>query len=151
MQITGGCLCKKIRYRCGEPKGGSHCFCEDCRKSSGTAHGSHMVVTSDGFELTGKPKQYDKKADSGNIVSRYFCDICGGPIYSTNSSLPGLVMIRASSLDDPNDFEPKMVVYTDRAPNWGLWPQQLPAFALSPHFDEMPEAAKEALSRKKKD
>ncbi|MEE9590482.1 MAG: hypothetical protein V3V97_20955, partial [Hyphomicrobiaceae bacterium] len=39
-------------------------------------------------------------------------------IYSTNSEMTGVVFVRASSLDDPEAFEPQMVAYTDRAASW---------------------------------
>jgi len=32
--------------------------------------------------------------------------------------MPGMVFVRASSLDDPEMFKPLMVVYTDRAASW---------------------------------
>ena len=56
MSFSGGCLCGAVRYR-GETKiAGGHCHCNDCRKSSGSGHCSHMVVPEDGFSLTGEVK-----------------------------------------------------------------------------------------------
>jgi len=91
-------------------------------------------VPSSAFAATGKVSVYDRSADSGNIVSRAFCPACGAPVYSTNSAMPQLVFIRASSLNDPEVFVPRMSVYVDRAPSWDA-----PAGGL-PSFVEMPPA-----------
>jgi hypothetical protein len=77
---------------------------------------------------------YDRRADSKNIVSRGFCPNCGSPVYSTNSGMPGMIFVRASSLDDPEIARPTMVVYASRAPSWNHVDSKLPTFA------EMPEA-----------
>jgi hypothetical protein len=75
---------------------------------------------------------YDAPADSGNIVSRGFCPTCGSAIYSSNSAMPGMIFLRASSLDDPEVFQPQMVVYTKRAPSWNVIAGALPSFAAMP-------------------
>ena len=144
MPIEGGCLCGQARYSCGEEGGGGHCHCIDCRKTSGTGHGSHMIVPETAFEFSGAIKFFDKPADSGNLVRRGFCPECGSALYSTNSGLPGVVFVRASSLDNPEQFQPQMVVYTTRAPTWDLMDPELPRFALMPAPSEMPGSTREA-------
>lgn len=139
MLIDGGCLCGAVRYQCTEESGGGHCHCIDCRKTSGTGHGSHMIVPEAAFSLTGELAFYEKAADSGNMISRAFCPDCGSPIYSTNAGMPGVVFVRASSLDDPEMFKPQMVVYTDRAASWDKMDDTLPRFAAMPAPEDMPE------------
>ena len=97
-----------------------------------------MMVAEDRFQVTGEVRFFDAPTDAGNMVSRGFCPTCGSAVYSTNSSLQGLVFVRASSLDDPNIFTPQMVVYTKRAPNWDLIDPALPS------FEEMPPPADDA-------
>lgn len=133
--FRGGCLCGAVRYEGSDPKGGGHCHCIDCRKSSGTGHCSHMAVAADNVQVTGDVRFFDAPTDAGNTVSRGFCPTCGSPVYSTNSSMQGMVFVRASSLDDPNVFTPQMVVYTKRAPDWDLIDPALPS------FEEMPPPA----------
>jgi hypothetical protein len=130
--ITGGCLCGKVRYQAQEEAGGGHCHCIDCRKASGTGHASHMIVPQPAFKVTGEVRFFDKPADSGNMVSRGFCPHCGSAIYSINNGMPGLVFVRASSLDDPEVFKPQMVVYTDRAASWDHMDASLPSFPTMP-------------------
>lgn len=99
-----------------------------------------MMVPGDGFTKTGELHFFEKPSDAGNTVSRGFCPNCGSAVYSTNSAMPGMVFVRASSLDDPDVFEPRMVVYTSRAPGWADIDESLPRFAEMPSA-EATEAA----------
>lgn len=131
-ELKGGCLCGAVRFeiRIEQPAVVGHCYCVDCRKSSGTAHCTHVVAPADGFTVTGATTSYERAADSGNIVARHFCPTCGSPVYSTNEGMPGLVFPRASCLDDPDAVTPQMSVYTSRAPGWDPADPDLPAFPL---------------------
>lgn len=140
MTISGRCLCGSVSYECKEESGGGHCHCIDCRRASGTGHCSHMIVSEADFSLTGEVKFFQKPADSGNLIDRGFCPNCGSAIYSTNSGMPGMVFVRASSLDNLEDFKPQMVVYTDRAASWDHMDNSLPRFAAMPSPENMPEA-----------
>ena len=131
--FTGGCLCGAVRFECsGEPVMTGHCHCEDCRRTSGTGHSSHMAVPEQSVALTGKTSVYDRPADSGNVVSRHFCGRCGAPVYSKNAAMPGIVFLRASTFDDLEVFKPQMHVYASRAPSWDKPQDGLPAFDLMP-------------------
>jgi len=132
-KFSGGCLCGAVRYESdSEAAVAGHCYCIDCRKSSGTGHCSHLGLPDTGLRVSGELRFFDAPADSGNIVSRGFCPICGSPIYSTNSAMKGMVFVRASSLDDPETFRPQVVVYTKRAPSWDMIPGGLPSFEAMP-------------------
>jgi hypothetical protein len=131
--LTGGCLCEAVRYACAaEPMMAGHCYCRDCRRSSGTAHCSHLAVPRIAFRLTGAATSYERAADSGNRVTRWFCGSCGCAVYSTNSGMPDVVFVRASSLDDPDRFVPTMIVYASRAPAWARLDPALATFAEMP-------------------
>ena len=136
--FSGGCLCGEIRYEGSEPQGGGHCYCQDCRRSSGTSHCSHMIVSQSRFSVQGEVRFFESVADSGNMVSRGFCPSCGSPIYSRNSGMPGMVFVRASSLDNPDAFTPGLIVYASRAPAWGQPRDDLPVFAEMPPAPDMP-------------
>ena len=132
-----------MRYECtAEPVAAGHCHCADCRRSSGTGHGSHMAVPKAAVAISGDARTYEKPADSGNIVARAFCPTCGGPVYSTNSGFPDMVFIRASSLDDMEHFKPQMIVYTKRAASWDHMDGALPSFESMPRPEAMPIAGR---------
>lgn len=132
-EFTGGCLCGAVHYSCAaEPMMAGHCHCEDCRRSSGSGHSSHMLVPEASVTLSGPTTAYERAADSGNVVSRHFCPTCGAAVFSTNPSMPGMMFLRVSSLDDLEAFKPQMHVYASRAPSWDKPTGDLPA------FDKMP-------------
>lgn len=131
--FSGGCLCGAVRYEAtGEPQFAGHCQCIDCRKSSGSGHCSHIAMLESEVTVTGETRTFDAPADSGNTVGRAFCPNCGSAIFSVNSGWPGMVMLRASSLDDPEVFKPTVVVYTKRGPSWDTLDPGLTAFEAMP-------------------
>ena len=135
--FSGRCLCGAVQYETtAPPQLVGQCHCVDCRKTSGTDHGTHLIVPEENFALTGALKFFDHPADSGNIVSRGFCPECGSAIYSKNSTMAGVVFVRASSLDDLEIAKPQMIVYTSRAPSWSLLDTSVPNFPEMP--DRMP-------------
>lgn len=132
-RFSGGCLCGAVRYTCeAAPVMAGHCHCEDCRRSSGSGHCSHLMVPESAVALTGQVKGYARAADSGNVVERFFCPTCGAAVFSRNPGMPGLLSIRASSLDDLEVFKPQMHVYVGSAASWDVRDPALPA------FDKMP-------------
>lgn len=128
-EFNGSCLCGSVTYQLSAaPQMTGTCFCVDCRKSSGTSHCTHCIVPEEALQLQGNLKFFDKPADSGNIVSRGFCPDCGSAVYSRNSGMPGLVFIRASSLEDMNLVSPSLTVYASRAPEWAAIDTSHPVF-----------------------
>lgn len=137
--FKGGCLCGSVRYECNaEPAMSGHCQCNDCRRTSGSGHCSHLAVPENTVSISGKVSIYERKADSGNLVARAFCPKCGSPVYSKNVAMPGLVFLRASSLDDLEVFKPQVVVYTKRAASWDFMDPKLPSFEAMPPAQAMP-------------
>lgn len=131
--FTGGCLCGAVRYSCSaEPAMAGHCHCEDCRRSSGSGHSSHLAVPEPSVTMTGEIKGYARAADSGHMVTRYFCPTCGAALYSMNDGIPGMMFLRASSLDDLEVFKPQMHVYASRAASWDHRTEGLPVFDVMP-------------------
>ena len=131
--LEGGCLCSSVRYSANaQPMMVGHCYCVDCRKSSGTSHCTHAAVPDASLSVSGEIKFYERPADSGNLVSRGFCPACGSAILSRNSGMPGMTFIRVSSLDDPEAVAPQMTVYAARAPSWAVLDRARPVFDIMP-------------------
>ena len=81
--FTGGCLCGAVRYSSSaEPIMMGHCHCEDCRRTSSSDRASHIVVPEGQLEVSGALTAYDRPANSGNMVTRCFCPVCGSAILS---------------------------------------------------------------------
>ena len=134
--LTGGCLCGAVRYKVtAELIFSGNCYCEDCRKMSGSGHGSVYAVPEQSVEVTGKLTEFKKNGGSGQPITRRFCPVCGSKISAMADVMPGVMLITASSLDDPEKFVSQMSVYASRAPSWDRPP------ADTPSFPEMPPQA----------
>jgi hypothetical protein len=134
-RYTGGCLCGAIRYEISaEPMMAGHCHCRDCQRTTGAGHSSLIGFAKEALKVTGSPKYYAAKANSGNTANRGFCSNCGSWVTGWSSGMPGMMTITAGSLDDPSLFSPGLVVFAARA---NAWDQTDPALA---RFDAMPMA-----------
>jgi hypothetical protein len=138
--FSGACLCGAVRYESSsKPVVAGQCYCEDCRRSSGTAHSSVLGVPEEAFRITGETRAFSKEADSGNTVTRNFCPNCGSFMHATNTGFPGMIFLKAGTLDDPEIFNPQMVVYASRAPSWDKPDGSLPAFPEMPPKGDRPK------------
>lgn len=126
---TGGCACRAIRYEIpAEPVFQNHCQCVDCRRKSGTGHGSYLTFPRAGMVRSGETALWDMKGDSGNTKTTGFCPACGSPVFMTFSAAPDVLAVHAGSLDDPGRFRPQAVTYAARAQAWDRVDAALPAF-----------------------
>lgn len=136
--LTGGCLCGEIRYQItAEPGPSRVCWCRDCQRiaSNGTVN---VLFPSDAIQITGTPSRHDKKADSGNLVTRRFCATCGSQLFSDSTGRPGLTVVRAGTLDDPSAIQPTTHIWAASAPRWACLDPSLE------RFDGPPAAASPA-------
>ena len=121
--MEGGCLCGNIRYTIsGEPAAKALCHCLDCRKISGSTYSTNAVFPLDGFKFTsGTPKEHFKVADGGNGITSHFCGDCGSMMTRRGPSFPGLVIIKAGTLDDKNalsEFKPVTELFAKHRVDW---------------------------------
>lgn len=131
--ITGGCLCGKVRYAfSAKPLFAGNCHCRDCQKASGSAYTPAMFLPEDAVTVTGEVKSFESKGDSGQTVLRQFCPNCGSLVLSKVAVMPGLIGVRAGTLDDTSNFEPQIDMYTDSAAHWDVMNSTLPKFPKAP-------------------
>ena len=117
--ITGGCLCGKIRYSADtEPRFVGVCHCHDCQKFTGSAFAAIIALPKSAFRMTGNPKGFTKRGDSGKPIARLFCPECGASVMDEAEAMPGIVMIAAGTLDDPSWVKPTTQIYCASAQPW---------------------------------
>jgi hypothetical protein len=115
----GGCLCGQVRYTLkSEPMMTAVCHCTHCQKQSGGVFSTNLGLPEADYEQRGLTKVFTDKGDSGQPVWRHFCPDCGSPILSKVAAMPGLVLIKAGTLDDMSGLTPGIEVYTDHAAAW---------------------------------
>lgn len=113
----GSCLCGAVRYEIrGELGPAFYCHCRRCRKASGSAFASNVVVDADAFVVVaGRQALRTFVADTG--LSRQFCGRCGSPIASSRPGLPQ-VRVRMGTLDTPVAQGPQAHIFTGSKADW---------------------------------
>lgn len=132
-RFTGGCLCGALRYEAeGEPIYAGHCYCEDCRKASGSGFIPFMGFAASAVRFTGEPRRFTTKGFNGGNAVRNFCPTCGGLVFGGIVGQDASHTIYAGSLDDPSAFRPAMVIFNARRPAWAALPPDVTVFETMP-------------------
>jgi len=119
MRLTGKCLCGDATYESNLPSVFmGKCYCIDCSNESGTGHITTVAVPDAGLNVVGALVEYTKTSDDGNRLTKLFCGRCGSTLFTRPQKLPGLVVIRAGTLDDRSLITPQLQMYVSRAPAW---------------------------------
>jgi hypothetical protein len=82
--------------------------------------------------ITGEFRSYRTTGDSGSIVCRNFCPICGSLAFNTYPSADVVISLNAALLDDPEIFKPQVVHYSRRALSWDHIDPRLPRTETAP-------------------
>lgn len=131
--LEGRCHCGAVRYTGrSDPVYSCECHCLDCRRLSGAGHLALMAVPAADMVFTGPLKAYGAVVDSGATVTNHFCGDCGSQIYKTGELMPDVAFIVASTLENPDVFQPRVSLYTSRALSWD------PPNPATTHHEKMP-------------
>jgi hypothetical protein len=127
MAVTGGCLCKAMRYEiAAEPIATRTCWCRVCQYIGAGSATVNAAFPKAAVKISGEVRDYRSLADSGSIMHRSFCSACGTHLFSESESRPHLVFVRAGTLDDPELARPKVTIWTASAPSWACIDETLP-------------------------
>lgn len=128
--ISGGCLCEKVRYAITSPPlSQGICYCRQCRKSGGACGSPLLVLREETFKYTKDALSFcQTTSNRGSTVSRNFCRECGSHVFSQISDVPGIVTVKAATLDNFATFIPQYIVWVRNVgPNFSP-PSGLPTF-----------------------
>ena len=134
MKLTGHCYCGALRYEAGgDPLFKGQCHCRECQYISGGMPAVVMGMKEPEFRYTqGKPKGY-KRADLANGVTREFCPECGTHVATRSPAMPGAVMLKVGTLDDPSIYGgPQMVIFAIDKQSFHHLPEGVPTFERVP-------------------
>ncbi|MEM6944717.1 MAG: GFA family protein [Pseudomonadota bacterium] len=121
MIVHGSCHCGSITFEAEiDPEDVFICHCTDCRALSGTAFRTIVLCRHHNFfPLTGTPRFYIKKADSGARRALAFCGDCGSPIHSTDADdRMADYAIRTGVLSEAAELVPKRQIWSASALPW---------------------------------
>jgi hypothetical protein len=119
MTITGGCLCKAVRYEIAAPPVTTRvCWCRRCQALGAGSGTVNVTFPFEAIKVEGELGDFVNTADSGNILHTQFCPKCGTPVFTGAESRPHLLAVRAGTLDDPELAAPAITIWTEEAPSW---------------------------------
>src|ERR1700686_1404092 len=95
MQITGGCLCRAVRYSIrAAPIVTRTCWCRVCQYIGAGGATVNTCFPSESLTVSGELRDYRLTADSGNVAHRRFCGACGTHLFSASEARPHLIFAR---------------------------------------------------------
>jgi hypothetical protein len=134
MDIQGGCYCGALRYQAtGDPVFKGQCHCRECQYISGGSPNVVVGMPESGFAYRkGAPKQF-RRGDLATPVTREFCAECGTHILAKSPALPGFVVVKVGTFDDPAVFgAPQMAIFTIDKQAFPHVPEGIPTFERAP-------------------
>jgi hypothetical protein len=149
MTITGGCRCGAVRYAIeAEPLFARHCWCRDCQYIGAGSGTVNVFFASEKVAVEGALTDYTSHADSGTLMHRQFCAICGTPMFTQAETRKHTIGVRAGTLDEPDLGKPQITIWTSSAPNWACFDpnpicraRRKAALHLLQHRHQTPELA----------
>lgn len=138
LPLTGGCQCDSTRYEISEmPLTLYACHCTECQKQSSSGFGMSMPVPKSRFSvIAGEPKSWERIAESGNIVSCYFCSVCGTRLFHRPARNGQIVNVKPGTLDDTKWLNPVGHLWIKSAQPWVAIPEDIPCFESQPESFE---------------
>ena len=111
-RISGGCLCGAVRYEsAAQPALVVVCHCTTCQKNTGSA----FSLTITGGTLA---TYEDRSGGSGKPFYRSFCSRCGSAISAQGEAFPGMLILKAGTLDDPSWVKPQGHIWCVEKQPW---------------------------------
>ena len=126
-EVTGSCLCRRVSYALRGNLGlFQYCHCSRCRKFSGSAFASNILVSPEHFRwLSGEDAVGRYEVADAKYFATAFCKNCG-------SSLPWLtqtgevVVVPAGTLEGDPDIRPSQNIFCASRAVWYREPESLP-------------------------
>ena len=140
--LKGSCLCGALKFVVtGEPTRFYHCHCSRCRKFTGSAHASNILINPEFFEwLDGEDQVGRFEHPEAKHFATCFCKRCG-------SSLPWLgksgatIVIPAGTLDDDPGVRTAAHIFVASKAPWVEIGDDCPQFdEYPPGFDPSAES-----------
>jgi len=128
--LTGGCPCRRVRYRMSSKPLFVHCcHCRWCQRETGSAFALNAMIEADRVELqSGEPDVILTPTNSGKGQKIARCPECRVALWSNYAGAGELVrFVRVGTLDDPTLLPPDIHIYTSTRLPWVTLPKDKPA------------------------
>lgn len=145
--VTGGCRCGAIRYELAlatlPPV--YCCHCRDCQTWSGSAFVEQAVIAAGVLRIKqGTPVEHPFLSASGVTSRQKACGGCFTRLYTINPTRPGVLTLRAGTLDRSEELRPALHIWTKRMQPWIVFAEDVPAFAENAPADQFSAILRQA-------
>jgi hypothetical protein len=139
MTVEGGCRCGAVRYTLAiDALPVTYaCHCLDCQSWSGSAFSQNSWLKEDAISVTGPVVLYEREGNGGRISRQRMCEQCHSRIYNTNSIRPGVIVLRAGTLDRSDALDCAIHIWTCRKQAWIVIPEGVPSWPENPPMEAM--------------
>ena len=147
--VLGGCRCGAVRYTLAlETLPTTYaCHCRDCQTWSGSAFSQQAFLPEAALSATGPIALYELTTPSGKVSKQRMCSVCHTRIYNSNSARPGVVVVRAGTLDQSDQLDAVAHIWVKRKQPWLTLPAGVPTWAEAAPVEELLQA----LARRRTD
>ena len=116
LPCEGGCRCGQVRLKISaKPLLTMACHCTGCQRMTGGPYSLSAAIPSDGFEVTkGEPVLGGLRQEP----KHYHCPACKSWMFTKPSSMPWLVNLRPTMLDDHAWVRPFVDFFRDEGFPW---------------------------------
>jgi len=126
----GGCTCREVRYRMlTKPLFVHCCHCRWCQRETGSAFALNAMIESDRVQLLrGDVVIIDTPSQSGKGQRISRCPKCEVAVWSNYAGAGEAIrFIRVGTLDEPENLQPDIHIYTASKQPWVKLPPDTPA------------------------
>ncbi|MGQ0335310.1 GFA family protein [Halomonas elongata] len=135
--INGSCHCKSVCFSIARSSlSVRRCYCETCRKLSGSDYSSVARVARDKFTVISGAKQL-VSYESRPGKQRFYCANCYSPIYVTTNNEPEFLRVRTGLLDGATQVEVTGHMWVSEKPSWVAIEDDKPIYL--DHYDGPPD------------
>ena len=131
IELSAGCACGAVSLTVrGRIRSMFICSCEDCQRATGTGHSTVALARRADVTIAGPAASFARSAHSGATLTRWFCPVCGTPLYAQSSRAPELLMLPVGLFGpEAGWFAPNQLIFARSHHDWDALPDGLPQHA----------------------
>lgn len=128
VELTGGCTCRRVRYRLTAAPLFVHCcHCTWCQRETGSAFAVNALVESRHVLVEGETELVPTPSASGKGQRIARCPTCRVALWSHYGGAGDAVsFVRVGSLDEPGRIRPDIHIYVSTRLPWVQLPADVP-------------------------
>jgi hypothetical protein len=134
MPLSGKCRCGAVGYEIAldDLPLSYACHCRDCQTWSGSAFAVHSMISEPLLKIASEAVRFQLAGLESTAPEHIGCATCFTRIANSNSAVPGLLILRAGTLDRSDEIVPVVHIWTKRKQPWIAIPDDIPIFEESP-------------------